>query len=61
MGGNFGWKKENNPINHGHVRGLNCRDKRRLVKSMVFDWKADIYCFQETKLEGDITVLVNQI
>ena len=42
-----------------NIWGLNCRDKRRLVKNMVFDWKTDIYCFQETKLEGDIAELAN--
>lgn len=44
-----------------NVRGLNIRYKRRLVKSIVFDWKANNYCFEKTKLEGDITKLVNKI
>lgn len=44
-----------------NARGLNERDKRRVVKSLSWDWKADIICFQETKLEGDIKELINQI
>lgn len=44
-----------------NVRQLNCRDKRRLVKSLVFDLYSDIYCFHETKLEEDLTKLVEQI
>jgi len=37
-----------------NVRGLNERDKGRLVKSLVIDWNTDILCLQETKLEGDV-------
>uniref|UniRef100_A0A0V0GZQ7 Putative ovule protein n=1 Tax=Solanum chacoense TaxID=4108 RepID=A0A0V0GZQ7_SOLCH len=44
-----------------NVRGLNNRDKRRVIKNIVGDWKADIICLQETKLQGDITELVRQI
>lgn len=44
-----------------NVRGLNCRAKRRLVKSMVVSWNADIMCIQETKLEGDLTEVVKQL
>lgn len=44
-----------------NVRGLNARDKRRLVKSLVMDWKADIICLQETKLEREIKVMLCQI
>lgn len=35
-----------------NVRGLNNKDKRRLVK-VLWGWNADIICLQETKLEGD--------
>jgi len=44
-----------------NVRGLNSRDKRRVVKNIMGDWKADIICLQETKLQGDLTGLVMQI
>ncbi|XP_060210641.1 uncharacterized protein LOC132637591 [Lycium barbarum] len=44
-----------------NVRGLNDRDKRRIVQSLVVDWKADIICLQETKLEGDIRDIVKQV
>lgn len=37
-----------------NVRGLNKISKRKLVKSLTQRWKADIYCFQETKLEKDV-------
>ena len=36
-----------------NVRGLNNKDKRRLVK-VLWGWNADIICLQETKLEGDV-------
>ncbi|WMV09781.1 hypothetical protein MTR67_003166 [Solanum verrucosum] len=41
-----------------NVRGLNNRDKRRVIKNIMGDWKADIICLQETKF---ITELVRQI
>jgi len=44
-----------------NVRGLNNRDKRRVIKNIMGDWKADIICLQETKLQGNITELVRQI
>ena len=34
-----------------NVRGLNNRDKRLRLKNMIKDWRADIFCLQETKLE----------
>ena len=34
-----------------NVRGLNNRDKRLCLKNMIKDWRADIICLQETKLE----------
>lgn len=43
------------------VRGQNDRSKRRIIRSLVVDWKADIICFQETKLQGGITDIVRQI
>ncbi|WMV25031.1 hypothetical protein MTR67_018416 [Solanum verrucosum] len=44
-----------------NTRFLNGREKRRVVKSLIWDWKADIICFQETKLEGEIKEWINQI
>ncbi|KAG5632605.1 hypothetical protein H5410_004322 [Solanum commersonii] len=44
-----------------NARGLNNRDKRSIVQSMMVDWKADIICLQETKLEGDIYDIIKQI
>ncbi|KAG5609722.1 hypothetical protein H5410_021003, partial [Solanum commersonii] len=44
-----------------NVGFLNGREKRRVVKSLIWDWKADIICFQETKLEGEIKEWINQI
>ena len=34
------------------MRGLNKREKRLRVSNLLRDWKADIVCFQETKLKG---------
>ncbi|WMV55555.1 hypothetical protein MTR67_048940 [Solanum verrucosum] len=36
-------------------------DKRRLVKSILASWNADIICIQETKLEGNMTEIVKQL
>lgn len=44
-----------------NVRGLNNKDKRRLVKSVMGGWNADIICLQETKLERDVIEEVRQI
>ncbi|KAG6644474.1 hypothetical protein CIPAW_08G057000 [Carya illinoinensis] len=34
-----------------NVRGLNNPNKRLRVKNLIWDWKADIVCLQETKLK----------
>lgn len=34
-----------------NMRGLNERDKCLRVRNLLRDWKVDIVCFQETKLE----------
>ncbi|CAN4078998.1 unnamed protein product [Withania somnifera] len=44
-----------------NVRGLNSRDKRRFVKSQIFNWKADIVCLQESKLEREIQYMIKEI
>lgn len=44
-----------------NVRGLNNREKRRLVNSMVWGWKVDIICLQETKFEGNVSKMAKQI
>jgi len=44
-----------------NVRGLNNLEKRRLVNSMIWGWKADIICLQETKLEGNVIDLAKQV
>ena len=33
------------------MRGINDRDKRALLKNFLRDWKCDLICIQETKLE----------
>ncbi|KAH0689225.1 hypothetical protein KY289_016583 [Solanum tuberosum] len=44
-----------------NVRGLYDKDKKRIVKNQLLDWKADFVCLQETKLEGDCQDHINQI
>jgi len=44
-----------------NVRGLNDREKRRVVHNLLSGWRADIICLQETKIEGDISKMVKQI
>jgi exonuclease III len=34
-----------------NVRGLNDQGKRLCIKNLIQDWKANIICLQETKLE----------
>ena len=34
-----------------NVKGINDRDKRVLLKNFLRDWKCDLICLQETKLE----------
>ncbi|WMV22580.1 hypothetical protein MTR67_015965 [Solanum verrucosum] len=40
-----------------NVRGLNDPGKRLMIKNMVHKWRADVYCFQESKLRGDFNVV----
>jgi len=44
-----------------NVRGLNCRDKRRIINSVFQEWKADVICLQETKLEGENGEAIRQV
>lgn len=44
-----------------NVRGLNRISKRILVKSCIQKWRADVYCFQETKLEKDVEFFAKQL
>nr|XP_009762741.1 PREDICTED: uncharacterized protein LOC104214730 [Nicotiana sylvestris] len=44
-----------------NVRGLNRVRKRRLIKSLILSWKAEIFCFQESKIEGDIREIVKEL
>ncbi|KAG5591548.1 hypothetical protein H5410_042062 [Solanum commersonii] len=44
-----------------NVRGLNDREKIKVVHSLLSEWRADIVCLQETKIEGDISEMVKQI
>lgn len=44
-----------------NVRGLNRYRKRVLIKSLIHSWKADVYCFQETKVEGDIREIIKEL
>jgi len=44
-----------------NVRGLNDARKRLLIKSLLHNWKADVFCFQETKLQGDIREIIKDL
>ena len=35
-----------------NVRGLNAREKCLRVRNLLRDWKVDIVCFQETKIDA---------
>jgi exonuclease III len=34
-----------------NIRGLNLEEKRMKIKGLIGEWKADIVCLQETKLQ----------
>lgn len=44
-----------------NVRVLNDSRKRLMIKSLMHNWKADVFCFQETKLQGDIRNFVKDL
>lgn len=44
-----------------NVRRLNRFGKRESIKNMIHSWKADVYCFHETKIEGEIRELVREL
>lgn len=44
-----------------NIRGLNSGDKRRFVKSLIFNWNADIVCLQESKLEGEVKDMIKEL
>ncbi|KAG5549567.1 hypothetical protein RHGRI_014778 [Rhododendron griersonianum] len=50
-------KKGGNKVSRGvrelkswNVRGLNAREKRSVLKSLLQQWKVDLVCLQETKM-----------
>jgi len=44
-----------------NVRGLNEGDKRLKVRNLIRQWKTDIICLQETKLEFISNSLVRSL
>ena len=44
-----------------NIRGLNEIDKRSRVKNLLRQWKADIICLQETKLESISSIMVRSL
>jgi len=32
-----------------------------MIKNMVHKWRADVYCFQESKLRGDIRETIKEL
>lgn len=44
-----------------NVRGLNARDKRVVVKTLLKEWKADVACLQETKLRNVSREVVREL
>jgi len=44
-----------------NVRGLNDQNKRIMVKSLMQKWKADVYCFQETKISKEVEAMAKQL
>ncbi|WMV15422.1 hypothetical protein MTR67_008807 [Solanum verrucosum] len=44
-----------------NVRGLNQANKRCVIKNLIQGWKADVYCFQETKIQGDVRNIIKDL
>lgn len=44
-----------------NVRGLNVKEKRVVVKSLLKGWKADVVCLQETKLNEMSMMIVKEL
>ena len=44
-----------------NVRGLNNPQKRDTVKNLLKEWKCDVVCFQETKLDSVNSAVVKSL
>ena len=44
-----------------NVRGLNNPHKRDTVKNLLKEWKCDVVCFQETKLDSVNSAVVKSL
>lgn len=44
-----------------NIREMNNGRKRMVIKNLMRSWKADVVCFQETKVEGDISNMVKEV
>jgi hypothetical protein len=44
-----------------NVRGLNLEEKRMKIKNLRREWKADVVCFQETKIQVVTRELVQSL
>ena len=44
-----------------NVRGLNNPQKRDMVNNLLKEWKCDVVCFQETKLDSVNSAVVKSL
>jgi len=44
-----------------NVREINNSSTRNIVKSALLKWKADVYCFQETKISREVESIAKQL
>jgi exonuclease III len=44
-----------------NVRGLNCPNKRLMVRNLLRQWRVDIVCLQETKLDLISRKIINSL
>lgn len=40
---------------------LHCRNKRKVINSVILEWKTDVMCLQESKLEGNNGEVIKQV
>lgn len=38
-----------------NIQGINSTGKNK-IKALIHKWQADVYCFQETKMEGNMEI-----
>ncbi|KAG5602467.1 hypothetical protein H5410_033837 [Solanum commersonii] len=57
----FSWVQQNIIRLSKEFGGLNDPSKRLQIKNMMNTWRADVYCFRVSKINGDISGIVKDL